>query len=138
MYSVRHSKSLTADADISVGCGGVTGAEVISGRNFYSSTRAFSALLYCVQLGGNLLRRESKNIVHDGEPSHCWAAVRRIGVAGDELRGASAVGAASWAEIRQSIDHHRADWSSVSGGAADSVGDAEMGACEIGVAPPGL
>jgi hypothetical protein len=135
MYSVGHSKSLAAHAGIPIGCGWADGAEGISGRSFHSGARAFSALLYCVQLGCNLLHREPKCIVHDREPCNCRAAVRRIGVVGDELRRDSALGVPSRAQVRQGLNHYRTSRASVSGGIANRVGRKAVGAREIKVVP---
>ena len=110
MPRVGNSEPSAAATDISVRCLRTSGAEVVPGRREDRGAGSLSALSHRVHLGSDLLHSQPADWIPDSKTGDRRAALRRVCLGDDELRGGAALSHPSLAaQNRSGINHYRAD-----------------------------
>src|SRR6266853_4955231 len=132
MRRLGNSKPSCAASDLSVRRLRASGAEIVPGRREDRGAGSLPTLSHRVYLGSDLLRGQPADCIPDGKAGDRRAAIRRVCLGDNELRGGTALGHPSLAsENRSGFDHYRADLAHSPRRVADRAGGVEMGAEKI-------
>src|ERR1051325_3608759 len=129
MCCVGHSEPSAAAEDLSVRCVRASGSKVVPGRRGDCGARSLPALSYRVYLGRHLLHRQPADWISYSKAGDRRAALRRVCLGYDELRGGAAFGHPSLAaKNRYGVNHYGTDLAYSPCGIADRAGGKPLGA----------